>query len=596
MAGIAETWAKIAGIGGISLFVLLVIFRDVIRKNIFPQLNAAQAYRVIRLVIICTFVVAISGLGAWVLISVYPAVRFSEKDYDFMIAAAAAAELSRRPGDSASSDERLAKLQYMEQLRDSPEAYSRFVEAIRRAREILEREKSVLPGENVERAKQRLRTGDINSAVVMLQTVAARNTEEAAEARFTAGNLLASKADVDAALQEYIAASQAMPSEEKYFISAVELALNTGKIPVAESLLASRFALISGGLMVGAESEGLYLGLSGLAKWYGGRLVEAEADFDKALEKLTGRKSLTLAAVLEDSGPIYKSRGLYSVAEERLTNSAAIFRCLLSDKDTRYLNSMLNLSAIYILEGDFDAAQATVGKVVSTLEATGLKQPYERYLAAQSYAVRGNLSRAKGSLPDAEKNLLEAFRLLDELHATQTHSYARAQIALGDTYLQEGRLELAAKLLAESLSLNIHIFGDDHFETGVSYLLLAATWAKRGEIVRSRGYLESAKHALGERMKSSPQFARVHEVEGDIEFREGRYPEAERSIRKACDIYAALPVIDVAKQTSCYASLSEVLRKAGRAADASKIEVLRTKLIAQGRRNARTARQSEAGC
>jgi hypothetical protein len=90
MAGIAETWAKIAGIGGISLFVLLVIFRDVIRKNIFPQLNAAQAYRVIRLVIICTFVVAISGLGAWVLISVYPAVRFSEKDYDFMIAAAAA--------------------------------------------------------------------------------------------------------------------------------------------------------------------------------------------------------------------------------------------------------------------------------------------------------------------------------------------------------------------------------------------------------------------------------------------------------------------------------------------------------------------------
>jgi hypothetical protein len=56
------TVGQVAGIGGVSL----LIFRDVIRKNIFPTLGQAQAYRLIRLIVSLTFAIAACGIAAWV--------------------------------------------------------------------------------------------------------------------------------------------------------------------------------------------------------------------------------------------------------------------------------------------------------------------------------------------------------------------------------------------------------------------------------------------------------------------------------------------------------------------------------------------------
>lgn len=58
--------AQAAGIGGIALGVLLLIFREVIRKNLFPNLSREQGYRLIRLVVSLTFAIAVLGIGAWV--------------------------------------------------------------------------------------------------------------------------------------------------------------------------------------------------------------------------------------------------------------------------------------------------------------------------------------------------------------------------------------------------------------------------------------------------------------------------------------------------------------------------------------------------
>ncbi len=60
-----ETLGAIAGIGGIALGVLLLLFRDVIRKNIFPNLTRDQGYRIIRLFLILTFLIALAGIVAW---------------------------------------------------------------------------------------------------------------------------------------------------------------------------------------------------------------------------------------------------------------------------------------------------------------------------------------------------------------------------------------------------------------------------------------------------------------------------------------------------------------------------------------------------
>ena len=61
-----KTLGQIAGIGGISLGVFLLLFRDLIRKKIFPILTKDQAFRLLRLIAILVWSIAIAGIGAWI--------------------------------------------------------------------------------------------------------------------------------------------------------------------------------------------------------------------------------------------------------------------------------------------------------------------------------------------------------------------------------------------------------------------------------------------------------------------------------------------------------------------------------------------------
>lgn len=60
-----ELMGKVAGIGGLALGTLLILFRDVIRKNIFSNLTRDQSYRLIRLILVLVWSVAIAGIAAW---------------------------------------------------------------------------------------------------------------------------------------------------------------------------------------------------------------------------------------------------------------------------------------------------------------------------------------------------------------------------------------------------------------------------------------------------------------------------------------------------------------------------------------------------
>lgn len=57
---------QIAGIGGLAIGALLLVFRDVIRKEIFPSLTREHAYQILRLLIVLTFLIALAGIAAWV--------------------------------------------------------------------------------------------------------------------------------------------------------------------------------------------------------------------------------------------------------------------------------------------------------------------------------------------------------------------------------------------------------------------------------------------------------------------------------------------------------------------------------------------------
>ncbi len=67
-----EALGKIAGIGGIALGVGLIVLRGVIRKSVLRRLSEADAYRLLRMVAIFTWTIALAGIGAWTWVEVSP--------------------------------------------------------------------------------------------------------------------------------------------------------------------------------------------------------------------------------------------------------------------------------------------------------------------------------------------------------------------------------------------------------------------------------------------------------------------------------------------------------------------------------------------
>ena len=64
-AQVIETVAKAAGIGGIAIGALLLIFRETLRKSIFPKMTREQGYKTIRMILVMVWTVALAGIVAW---------------------------------------------------------------------------------------------------------------------------------------------------------------------------------------------------------------------------------------------------------------------------------------------------------------------------------------------------------------------------------------------------------------------------------------------------------------------------------------------------------------------------------------------------
>jgi hypothetical protein len=65
-AELLKTLGETLGIAGVALGIFFLLFREVIRKSIFPKLEKADAYRLLRLVTVLIWSVAVIGIAAWV--------------------------------------------------------------------------------------------------------------------------------------------------------------------------------------------------------------------------------------------------------------------------------------------------------------------------------------------------------------------------------------------------------------------------------------------------------------------------------------------------------------------------------------------------
>jgi hypothetical protein len=61
-----KTLGQVLGIGGLALGVFFLLFRELIRKSIFPTLKKDDAYRLLRLITVLVWSVAVIGIAAWI--------------------------------------------------------------------------------------------------------------------------------------------------------------------------------------------------------------------------------------------------------------------------------------------------------------------------------------------------------------------------------------------------------------------------------------------------------------------------------------------------------------------------------------------------
>lgn len=65
-AEILKSAGQIAGIGGLAMGVFMLLFREIIRKKLFPQLTKKGAERLLSLMAVLIFIIAAIGIGAWI--------------------------------------------------------------------------------------------------------------------------------------------------------------------------------------------------------------------------------------------------------------------------------------------------------------------------------------------------------------------------------------------------------------------------------------------------------------------------------------------------------------------------------------------------
>src|SRR6185437_14537122 len=64
-AAFFNTLGKTAGIGGIAIGAIIVIFGEFLRRSIFPSLNTDQAYNILKLLLLLTFGIGVIGVTVW---------------------------------------------------------------------------------------------------------------------------------------------------------------------------------------------------------------------------------------------------------------------------------------------------------------------------------------------------------------------------------------------------------------------------------------------------------------------------------------------------------------------------------------------------
>ncbi len=372
MADFLEPLGQIAGIGGIALGVFLILFREIIRKSMYPILKKEHAYYLFLIIVICVFLVAIAGIGAWIygarssgVTNIYKYGITPEKHRaDLNAQENAIRQELQTTIDLSGSRKRdlegtLAEVE--RRLSDSDVSYRQEIERRKGIEAELIRLKKILPEKQIERALKRFReNGDAVAVDRLLAVAESKGIEYASSAAFHRGKIAVGQMAYGQSYTHFHRAAQLAPENAKYLDAAAWILFVLGRYSEAEPFF--KRALIIEEKMLGKDHPSVASTLNNLAEVYVNlsRYAEAELLFKRALiikEKMLGKDHPTVATTLSNLALLYMELERYEEAEPLINRALANTEKALG-KDHPTVATMLgNLAGLYLRFGRLAEAE-----------------------------------------------------------------------------------------------------------------------------------------------------------------------------------------------------------------------------------------------
>lgn len=331
--------------------------------------------------------------------------------------------------------------------------------------------------------------------------------------------------------------------------------------------------------------------------------LKVRTALDRAAQHIDGRfarQPLVEADIRSTIGDAYAALGLYPQAQQQFERAWSLRRNQLGEKHRDTLDSMTSAAVTYRLQGKLDQAGRLYNRILAAQRAQfGERDPatlltmsnlsvvyahQEKY--AQAEALSAKALRIQKSVLGVEH--LDTLRTMNNLAVdyTQQGKYGQAeriyrQILEIRRRVQGpmhpntiftvnnlavvlarpgGNLEAAEKLYRDTLELQRRMLGPDHPDTLLTMNNLGLLWTWQPEKFAAAEQMlaetaEARSRVLG---AAHPDTLSSWVQLGTAQMLERKYAEAEATLRRTCDAYAAAR-LDSWQRYSCQALLGESL-------------------------------------
>jgi hypothetical protein len=240
---------------------------------------------------------------------------------------------------------------------------------------------------------------------------------------------------------------------------------------------------------------------------------------------------LVEAAIRQIIGNAYLDMGLYPQALEQMERTVEIRRHALGDEHPDTLQSMNNLSVLYLQQGEAARAEPLLARLLEVRRRVLGEENPDTLVSMNNLAAA---YRIEGKYAQAEPLVVSALaikrRVLGEVH----HSTATAWNALAALYRLEGKLAEAEPLQLKAVEVWRAVSGDEGPETLNSMSGLATLYQAQKRYAEAEGVwtkvLEVQRRTLGAK---HPNTLDVMASLGEVEIQQEKYPLAEPLVREA---------------------------------------------------------------